>query len=174
VDSPNIKRKDAIFTKTTIMVDNRPVVEYKYTKKVEYETVDGLASTVENLNTLKRSSFNRIKIPKFSFTTVDKTLHMDIEEIIGKSLKTDALLFFKRIIWDDLVQSPNLIAPTTYEPSDFILGVDRVLYYIDLEDIRPFSIAQRTKKYNESVNAAAFVVTGDNSIVTAEVESVRS
>tara|TARA_S200002703_G_scaffold79494_1_gene68406 strand:- start:217 stop:720 length:504 start_codon:yes stop_codon:yes gene_type:complete len=155
---PNIKRRDATFIKTTTMVDNHPVVEYKYTKKVEFETDNCLASTVENLNTLKRSSFNRIKIPKFSFTTVDKTLHMDIEHISGRPLKAHTLLLFKQIIWNDLVQSLNLIAPTTYEPSNFIFGFDRVLYYVDLEDIRPYSIAQRTEKYHESIRACTGVL----------------
>ena len=142
-----ILKKVFEFTKTMSFVDAVAVTEHHYVKKVTFAQDQDVIEIVDNLTELKKCTFNRIKIPKFDFVTEGKTVIMNIQYIEGTVLDGKSLAFFKDIMWQDLVQSTNKIAPIAYDPGNFIMK-DNTLYYIDLEDIRASTVQERTTKYN--------------------------
>jgi len=142
-----ILKKVFEFTKTISLAGAVPITEHQYVKKVTFAQDKDVTEVVSNLNQLKTCTYNRIKIPRFDFTTEGKTIIMNIEFIEGEVLDGKKLSYFKDIMWTDLVQSDNEIAPIAYDPGNFIMQ-GKTLYYIDLEDIRLSSVQERTIKYN--------------------------
>lgn len=112
-------------------------------KTISYALKD-IDYQVHMLEQLKKSTFNRILIPNFSYGVFENVLTIHMEYIKGKQVTKDIRHIYKDMVYEDLVCSPNPISAMGYTIENFIISRENNrLYYIDLEDINDKSIEER-------------------------------
>tara|TARA_Y100000004_G_C8725943_1_gene332131 strand:- start:11 stop:409 length:399 start_codon:yes stop_codon:yes gene_type:complete len=122
---------------------------FQIIKTISYADSEIVKEKVENLKTLKDKTFNKIKIPHFSFNVYENVISIHMEFIKGQVLNNHNKLSYKNTILKDLVERDDKFSAAGYAPGNFIIGDDGFLYFVDLEDMRFIDHEERMFKFKK-------------------------
>ncbi len=102
---------------------------------------------IDNLQKLKTETFNRIKIPDFTFKIDDDKLIIESGYIKGHFIDYS----HSDIIYNDLVLKEGDYSFHDYNPSNFIINkYDNQIYAVDLDDFRKIDVNKRIENWTKN------------------------
>ncbi len=127
------------------MITNKSLT---FLKTITYANQEVVKDKANNLKLLQQRTFQRIKIPHFTFNVFQNVISIHMQFIKGDVLNKHNKLPFKHIIWEDLVKRPEIFSAAGYHPSNFVVNTDG-LYFVDLEDMRFIEHKERMIKFKK-------------------------